>query len=123
MSVAAAFYAAWADLDAVHDGPTAFAARCSPLVTAALEKQLADSPPATAAWQAMRRDRLVSLVLVRAVRRPDGAPAPTPSMVYLRVYATRVTTTTAGRTMASDGITVRLSRCGERWLVSAVLFY
>jgi hypothetical protein len=100
-SVAAAFYTAWGSVDA----------------------QLAAGQPATAAWQAMRRERLVSLVRVTAVTRPDGAPAPTPAAAYLRVYATRVTTTTSGRTTASDGVTLRLSRSGGRWLVSAVLFY
>ena len=71
----------------------------------------------------MRRSRLVSLVQVRAVTRPDGAPAPTSPVAYLSVYATRVTVTTAGRTTGSDGITLRLTRSGGRWLVSAVLFY
>ena len=122
-SVAAAFYIAWASTDAVHDQPGTYLALCAPLVTAALERQLAASQPAPAAWQAMRRARLVSLVRVRAVTHPAGAPAPTPSAVYLRVYATRVTTTSAGRQVASDGITVELTRSGGRWLVSAVLFY
>jgi hypothetical protein len=71
----------------------------------------------------MRRSRLVSLVQVRAVTCPDGALAPTSSVAYLSVYATRVTVTTAGRTTGSDGITLRLTRSGRRWLVSAVLFY
>ena len=122
-SVAAAFYIAWGSADAVHDQPGTYLALCAPLVTAALERQLAASQPAPAAWQAMRRARLVSLVRVRAVAHPAGAPAPTPSAVYLRVYATRVTTTAAGRQAASDGITVELTRSGGRWLVSAVLFY
>jgi len=122
-SVASAFYIAWASVDAIHDGPGAYAARCAPLATASLERELAASQPATAAWQEMRRSRLVSLVQVRAVTRPDGAPAPTSSVAYLRVYATRVTVTTAGRTTGSDGITLRLTRSGRRWLVSAVLFY
>ena len=122
-SVASAFYIAWASVDAIHDGPDAYAARCAPLATASLERELAASQPATAAWQEMRRSRLVSLVQVRAVTRPDGAPAPTASVAYLSVYATRVTVTTAGRTTGSDGITLRLTRSGGRWLVSAVLFY
>ena len=122
-SVAAAFYVAWASTDAVHDQPGTYLARCAPLVTAALERQLAASQPALAAWQAMRRARLVSLVRVQAVTHPAGAPAPTPSVVYLRVYATRMTTTSAGRQAASDGITVQLTRSGGPWLVSAVLFY
>jgi len=122
-SVAAAFYVAWASTDAVHDQPGRYLALCAPLVTAPLERQLAASQPAPAAWRAMRRARLVSLVRVRAVTHPDGAPAPTASVVYLRVYATRVTTTSAGRQVASDGVTVQLSRSGGRWLVSAVLFY
>ena len=122
-SVASAFYIAWASVDAIHDGPDAYAARCAPLATPALERQMAASQPATAAWQAMRRSRLVSLVRVRAVTRPDGAPAATSSVAYLRVYATRVTVTTAGRTTGSDGATLRLARSGRRWLVSAVLFY
>jgi hypothetical protein len=122
-SVAAAFYIAWGSADAVHDQPGTYLALCAPLVTAALERQLAASQPAPAAWQAMRRARLVSLVRVRAVTHPAGAPAPTPSAAYLRVYATRMTTTSAGRHAASDGITVELIFSGGRWLVSAVLFY
>jgi hypothetical protein len=122
-SVASAFYIAWASVDTIHDGPDAYAARCALLATPALERQLAASQPATAAWQEMRRSRLVSLVQVRTVTRPDGAPAPTSSVTYLSVYATRVTVTTAGRTAGSDGITLRLARSGSRWLVSAILFY
>jgi hypothetical protein len=122
-SVAAAFYVAWGSTDAVHDQPGTYLARCAPLVTPALERQLAASQPAPAAWQAMRRARLVSLVRVHAVTHPAGAPAPIPSVVYLRVYATRMTTTSAGRQADSDGITVQLTRTGKRWLVSAVLFY
>jgi hypothetical protein len=122
-SVAAAFYIAWASTDAVHDQPGTYLALCAPLVTAALERQLAASQPAPAAWQAMRRARLVSLVRVQAITHSDGAPVPTPAVVYLRVYATRVTTTSAGRQTASDGVTVELTRSGGRWLVSAVLFY
>jgi hypothetical protein len=122
-SVAAAFYIAWASTDAVHGQPGTYLALCAPLVTPALEHQLAASQPAPAAWQAMHRARLVSLVRVQAVTRPAGAPAPSASVVYLRVYAARVTTTSAGRQIASDGITVQLTRSGGRWLVSAVLFY
>jgi hypothetical protein len=122
-SVAGAFYIAWASVDALHDGPYAYLARCAPLITASLEQQLAASQPASSAWQVMRRDREVSLVYVDAVTRPDGAPAPTSSLAYLRVYAERVTTSTAGRTASSDGITVQLSRYRGRWLVSRLLFY
>lgn len=122
-SVASAFYTAWASVDAVHDGPDAFAVRCATLATPALERQLAASQPAPAAWQVMRASHLVSLVQVRAVTRPDGAPAATASAAYLSVYATRVTVTTIGRTTRSDGVTLRLTRSGARWLVSAVLFY
>ena len=122
-SVASAFYIAWASVDAIHDGPDAYTARCAPLATVSLERELAASQPATAAWQEMRRSRLVSLVQVRAATRPDGAPAPTASAAYLSLYATRVTVTTAGRTTGSDGITLRLTHSGGRWLVSAVLFY
>ena len=122
-SVAAAFYVAWASTDAVHDQPAAYLALCAPLVTPALERLLAADQPAPAAWQAMQRARLVSLVQVQAVTHPAGAPAPTPAVVYLRVYATRVTTTSAGRQAASDGVTVELTRSGGRWLVSAILFY
>jgi hypothetical protein len=122
-SVAAAFYIAWGSTDAVHDQPGTYLALCAPLVTPALERQLVASQPAPFAWRAMRGARLVSLVRVRAVTRPAGAPAPTPDVVYLRVYATRVTTTSAGRQVASDGVTVQLTHSGGRWLVSAVLFY
>ena len=80
-SVAAAFYIAWASTDAVHDQPGTYLARCAPLVTAALERQLAASQPAPAAWQAMRRARLVSLVRVQAVTHPAGAPADRKSVV------------------------------------------
>jgi hypothetical protein len=122
-SVASAFYIAWASVDAIHDGPDAYAVRCALLATLSLERQLTASQPATSAWQSMRRSRLVSLVRVRAVTHPNGAPASTSSVTYLRVYATRVTVTTGGRTTDSDGITLRLTSSGGRWLVSAVLFY
>ena len=57
-SVAAAFYVAWAQhRRRPRRSPDAYLARCAPLVTAALERQLAASQPATAAWQAMRRAR------------------------------------------------------------------
>lgn len=109
-------------MDAIHDGPDAYAARCAPLATLSLERELAAGQPAAAAWQEMRRSRLVSLMQARAVTRPEGAPAPTSSAAYLSACATRVTVTTAGRTPGSDGITLRLTRSGRRWLVSAVLF-
>ena len=122
-SVASAFYIAWASVDAIHDRPDAYAARCAPLATLSLERQLTASQPATSAWQSMRRGRLVSLVRVGAVTRPGGAPASTSSVTYVRVYATRITVTTSGRTTGSDGITLRLTNSDGRWLVSAVLFY
>jgi hypothetical protein len=122
-SVAAAFYIAWASVDSVHDAPLSFAARCAPLATPSLARQLAASQLPAAAWQQMRREHLVSLVRVRAVAHPDGAPAPTGLVAYLRVYATRVTVTTAGRDTSSDGTTLQLTRTGGRWLVSAVLFW
>lgn len=121
-SVAAAFYVAWASVGA-GDGPSAFVARCAPLVTAALDRQLAASQPATGAWEAMQRDGGASLAVVRAVTHPAGAPAPTSSVVYLRVYATQVTTSTEGRMASSSGITLQLTRSGGRWLVNRVLFY
>jgi hypothetical protein len=122
-SVAAAFYTAWGSLDSVHDGPDAYLARCAPLVTATLARQMAASQPTPAAWQQMRSAREVSLVTVTAVTYPDGAPAATASRVYLRVYARRVTRTASGQVTGSDGVTVELTRTGGRWLVSAVLFY
>lgn len=122
-SVAAAFYVAWASTDAVHDGPETYIARCAPLVTAKLERQLAASQPASAAWQELSREQTVSLVQVKAVLPPAGASAPTPQVADVRVYATRITTSTAGRAVSSDGITLQLARSGGRWLVSAILFY
>ena len=107
----------------MSDQPGTYVARCEPLVTAALARQLAASQPATAAWAAMRREHLVSLVTVRAVTVPDGAPAPSAAVEYLRVYAARVTTADGARQVSSGGITVQLSRTGGRWLVSAVLFW
>jgi len=76
--------------------------------------------PGTAAY-ARRQACLVSLVRVQAVTRLAGAPAPAPDMVYLRVHATRVTTIPGGRQVASDGITVQLTRSGSRRLAGAVL--
>lgn len=122
-SVAAAFYVAWASVDAVHDGPGTMAARCAALATPELERQLAASQPATAVWDAMRRDRTVILVRVLAVTVPDGTRALTRSLAYLSVYAERVTTTTAGRAAAPDGVTVELTRSGGRWLAARVLFF
>lgn len=122
-SVAAAFYIAYGSTDAIHDGPDTYVMRCAPLATASLEQQLTASQPATAAWQSLHRDWTVSLVRVRAAIHPAGAPLPTAQVVYLRVYATRITTSTAGRTISSDGTTLRLTHSGRRWLASAILFY
>jgi hypothetical protein len=122
-SVAATFYVAWASVDTVHDGPGAMAARCAPLVTPQLERQLRASQPATATWAAMRLHRTVVLVHVLAVTTPDGSPAPTSSRAYLRVYAERITMTTAMQTAAPDGVTVELSKVSRRWLVARILFF
>ena len=122
-SVAASFFTAWASTDAVHDGPGASLARCVALVTPGLMHQLTASQPAPASWRTLRAERLVSLVHVVTVTRPAGSPPPARTRVYLRVYAQRVTTTTAGRSMADDGITVQLVRRGHRWLVARLLFY
>ena len=79
--------------------------------------------------------RAVSAGLASRAGRPQRASAERPDQrlhvddaedlaaAYLSVYATRVTVTTSGRTTGSDGITLRLTRSGRRWLVSAVLFY
>jgi hypothetical protein len=112
---------AWASVDALHDGPDTYVARCARLATASQDQQLAACQPATAACQANRHDREVSLVRVRAVTRPDGAPALTPAVAYLRVHATRAAAT-ASRTTGSDGATVQLTRSGGHWLVSRPLF-
>jgi hypothetical protein len=122
-SVAAAFYVAWASVDTIHEGPGATAARCAPLVTPQLERELIASQPATAAWAALRLYRTVVLIRVLAVTTPDGSPAPTSSRAYLRVYVERITVTTAGRTAAPDGVTVELSKVSRRWLVARILFF
>ena len=122
-SVAASFFTAWASVDAIHDRPGAYLARCADLVTPALERQLEGGQPAPAGWQTMRAEHMVSLAHVRAVIRPSGAPAPSATVTYLRVYAQQVTTSTMGRTVTSDGITLELTRHGRRWLVSRLLWY
>jgi hypothetical protein len=122
-SVAASFFTAWASVDAIHEDPGAYLARCADLVTPALELQLESGQLAPAGWQAMRAEHMVSLVHVRAVIRPSGAPAASATVTYLRVYAQQVTTSTAGRTVTSDGITLELTRHGRRWLVSRLLWF
>jgi hypothetical protein len=122
-SVAAAFYTAWGGTDAIHDSPAAPAARCTALATPALNRQLPAGQPAPAAWAAMQRERYVSLVRVIAVTQPSGAPSPTSSVVWLRVYAQRTTTTTSLHAITSDGITLKLTRAAGRWLVAAVVFW
>jgi hypothetical protein len=122
-SVAASFFTAWASIDTIHDGPDAYLAHCADLVTPALRRQLAASQPALTGWQALRAERMISLVHVRVVTRPVGAPPRGAARIYLRVYAQRVTTTTAGRAVTSDGITLLLVRRGHRWLVSRLLWY
>jgi len=122
-SVAAAFFTAWASTDAIHDTQSTFLGRCAPLVTPALRRQLASNQPSQAEWQAMRRAWLVSLVQVQTVTHPAGAPPPSRTVVFLRIYAQRVTTTPAGRTTTSDGGTVQLNRVRGRWLVAGILFW
>ena len=121
-SVAAAFFTAWASIDS-RDNADASLDRCADLVTPALERQLAVGQTAPAAWRAMRAEHMDSVVHVQAVTHPAGAPPPLHGLVYLRVYAQRVTTTSAGRTVTSDGITVQLVRSHGRWLVARLLFY
>ena len=121
-SVAAAFFTAWASID-TRDSPDAGLRRCAHLITPALKRQLAAGQTAPAGWQAMRAEHLVSVVHVQAVTHPAGAPPPRPGRVYLRVYAQRMTTTSAGRTVTSDGITLLLVRHHGRWLVARLLFY
>ena len=76
--------------------------------------------PETAA-HVRRQARLASLVRVQAVTHPAGVPAPARDVVYLRVHATRVTTTPDGRQVASAGVIVQLTRSGSRRPASAVL--
>lgn len=121
--MAAAFFTAWASVDAVHDSRNAFLARCAPLVTLALRRQLAINQPGAAEWGLMRREHVISIVRVRAVTHPEGAPAPTLTRVFLRVYAVRIVSIPAGRTTHSDGITLQLARSGGRWLVARILFW
>jgi hypothetical protein len=122
-SVAASFFTAWASVDAIHDRPGAYLARCAGLVTPALERQLESGQPAPAGWQVMQAERMVSLAHVRTIIRPSGAPVPSATVTYLRVYAQQVTTSTMGRTVTSDGITLELTRHGRRWLVSRLLWF
>jgi len=122
-SVAASFFTAWASVDAIHDDPDASLVRCASLVTPAFERQLLNGQPAPANWQAIRADRTISLVHVQAITHPADAPPPSRARIYLRIYAERVTTTAAGRTVTSDGTTVELIRQGSRWLVTRLLFY
>ena len=122
-SVAAAFFTAWASVDAGDDRPAAFVARIAPLVTPALARQLAAGQPGPADWQLMRDDDVISLVHVQAVTHPSGAPPPSRAQEYLRIYAVRVTTTAGRRATISDGITVRLTRLRRRWLVAQLLFW
>jgi hypothetical protein len=122
-SVAAAFFTAWASIDATHDTQRAYLARCAPLVTPTLRRQLATNQPSPAEWQEMRRARLVSLVHVQAITRPAGAPPASRTRVFLRIYAERVTTTPGRHAVLSDGATVQLDRIRGRWLVARLVFW
>jgi hypothetical protein len=122
-SVAAAFFTAWGSVNTLRGGPGRSLARCADLVTPGLKRQLATRQAAPAGWRAMKAERLVSVVHVQAVTVADGAPAPQPGRVYLSIYARRITTTAAGRMVASDGITLLLVRHHGRWLVARLLFY
>jgi len=122
-SVAAAFFTTWASIDAIHDPDGASLARCAPLITPALRRELASNQPDQAEWQAIHRARLVSLVHVQAITHPSGAPPASRTRVFLRIYAERVTITREGRTVLSDGITVQLDRIHGRWLVARILFW
>ncbi len=123
-SVAAAFYTAWAGVDTVHDAPGAFAARCAPLVDPG--RWSGSWPPASRRRPHGSRcapARMVSLVQVGAVTRPDGAPAPTASAV---VPARLRDPGHHHRLRPHDRQRRRhppAGPSGGRWLVSAVLFY
>lgn len=122
-SVAAAFFTAWGSVDTLCGGPDRSLARSTDLVTPGLRRQLATRQAAPAGWRTMRAERLVSVIHVQAVTLASGAPAPRPGRMYLSVYARRITTTTAGRTLTSDGITLLLIRYHGRWLVARLFFY
>lgn len=122
-SVAAAFFTAWGSVDTLRGGPDRSLTRSTDLVTPGLRRQLATRQAAPAGWRAMRAERLVSVIHVQAVTLANGAPAPRPGRVYLSVYARRITISTAGRTVTSDGITLLLIRHHGRWLVAQLLFY
>ncbi len=107
-SVAAAFFTAWASID--HPGqPGRDLDRCADLVTPALKRQLAVGQTAPAAWRAMRAEHWSAWSTSRQSPTPLGLRRRCPAWCYLRVYAQRVTTTSAGRTVTSDGITVQLA--------------
>jgi hypothetical protein len=76
---------------------------------------------AETAAHARRPARLPSLVRVQAVTHPAGVPARAPDVVYLRIHATRMTTTSVGRQVARDGAAVQLTRSGSRRPARAAL--
>ena len=121
-AVAAAFFRTWGSYDAIHDGPDAFVARCRPLVTARLARDLADDQPASADWAGKHRRHEVSVIRVASLRQPDGAPDPSLRRVYFRVYGDRITTNVDGRHVTPTGVTLVLVHRGRRWLVDRVLF-
>ena len=122
-SVAAAFFTAWASVDAVDDRPAASVARMRAAGHPGAGPPVAAGQPGPAEWQLMRDDDVISLVHVQAVTHPSGAPPPSRAQEYLRIYAVRVTTTAGRRATISDGITVRSTRLRRRWLVAQLLFW
>lgn len=89
----------WASVDALHHKPDAYTIGCARLATASQKRQ---------------GDHEVSFVRMRTANCLESAPALTPMVMFLRVFA--IVPATAGHPTSSDGVTAHLTRRGGLWL-------
>lgn len=124
-TVARSFAVAYAEHDARDGGDRSYAdagERASKFATGELVDVLAQKRPGQdAPWAALRAEQARQTAKIASVAAPDGAPAPGPSSVLVRVAYTLTTTPKSGPArQSSEQLALRLERTADGWRVAAL---
>ncbi|QKW51518.1 hypothetical protein [Streptomyces buecherae] len=122
---ARAFTTAYAEHDARDGADSSYAdagARAARLASGELAGVLAQKRPSQdAAWATLRAEKAHQTAEITSTVVPDGAPAVTPSVAFVRVGYTLTTTPKSGRTRSSgEHLALRLEHTAEGWRVTAL---